>query len=612
MVRIWLAATLILASIITGPAASAQTVISNSTSHPQLATGDLRGYSYTSGATSSWDSDSDWAQGSYVGTSTAAGSGAVTLTGAASNWWNSAWRNRRCFSVTNPASYALAAHPVLLQYNSSTDLSGGLLASGAADLRATTGGPSPTTLPFDLVGPWPSPSSGVWVKVPALAAGASTSVCLYFTNPAASALPANPSARYDPLYRVRGGSSTTIADPAGNWLTDAPAPTGVSVNTGNGFASGLVLPLDASVPAGTPAALFDSERWDDTPNPELRYRFTVATGRPVRVRLLVAEIYFTASGLRVFNVNVEGGPQEITNLDAFAVCQARGLPGRCGLAYDYAFPSSTDGFIDVDFIHVIQNPKVAAIEILDETVLGFTGGALESMAATNGTWTSPVMDTGAAGVYGLTSATATVPAGTTWSYRIATASAVAGPWTYLGPDGTFGTSYSGAPQPLGYAADGQRYFRVQATFTGTGVSPTMSQLQVGHSLSLLPRSSGSRALVTASAGTGLKWAVRLRSSEATVWASTAQLLVDATSLWGSASLTGSFDSPAVSCCGSTQFSVAAGVLSSSASNVPVFGGGGLSIALTRSNTAAATADLTARFALANTARVELPVRIVLP
>ncbi|MGL5829649.1 MAG: malectin domain-containing carbohydrate-binding protein, partial [Angustibacter sp.] len=311
----------------------------------------------------------------------------------------------------------------------------------------TTGGSAPTQLPFDLVGPWPSANAQVWVKVPALAAGASTTACLYFANPGAAALPANPSARYDPLYRVRGGATTTIADPAKNWVPDVPSPAGLTVNTGNAYTNAQPIVLDASVPLGTPAALFTTERWDDTGNPELRYRFTVAAGRPVRVRLLESEIYFTSVGQRIFSVNIEGGTQEITKLDPYATCLARGLIGSCGLAFDYAYPSSVDGFIDIDFIHVTQNPKVAAIEILDETVLAATGGALESLSAV-GTWTSAVVDTGGPGVYGLTSANLTLAAGTSLTYQVATSASASGPWQYVGPDGTAATSYSGPAQPL--------------------------------------------------------------------------------------------------------------------------------------------------------------------
>jgi hypothetical protein len=621
MLRTALVGTALTAVVVGGAApAQARPVLTNSTSHQQLSTGDLRAYDYQAGASTTWDTDAQWATGAYVSTANVPSSGAVTL--AAANtatdaWWNNAWRSRRCFTVTNPAGYAVAAHPVQITFASTADIAGGALAAGAADLRVTTGGAAPATLPFDPVGPWPSATSAVWVKVPALAAGASTTACLYYNNPAATAQPANPSARYDPLYRVRT-ASPAIADPGGNWVPDNPAPAGMSVNTGNFFGTTLVLPLDPSVPSGTPAALFATERWDPNTTPELRYRFTVAAGRPFRVRLLEAEIYFNATGQRVFNVNVEGGPQELTNLDVAAECLARGQPVRCGLAYDYPFATSGDGFVDIDFIHVVENPKVAAIEILDETQLTTAGGAREDLLATSGTWTSPVIDTGGAGVFGLTSASLTTPAGTTVTYQLATSASPSGPWAYVGPDGTAATSYDGAPQPVEYSADGKRYVRARATLTGPGTAtPVLGQLTIGHSLPVLARSSGGRAVATTTAGAGVRWAVRIKTTEPTMLGAGARLLVDATSSWGGATLTGAFDGPPLTCCGPIQFAVTAGALTSNAAPavlIPASGSaqGSLSVVISRGNAGVATADLTLRAGLAASTSVELPLRLVLP
>jgi hypothetical protein len=606
--------------------AQARPVIWNSTSHRQGATGDLRAYDYGFGSTTTWDTDAQWATGTYLATATVPASGAVTLAASGdvpavttpNAWWNASWRTRRCYTVTNPAGYAVAAHPVSIAFDSTTDISNGWLAAGAADLRATTGGAAPAPVPFDLAGPWPSATSTVWVKVPALAAGASTTACLYYNNPAATAPSANPSARYDPLYRIRT-AAPAIADPAGSWVPDNPAPAGVTVNTGNPFTTTLTLPLDASVPNGTPVGLFSTERYDAAAAPEMRYRFTLAAGRPFRVRLLESEIYFNSAGQRIFNVNIEGGAQELTNLDVAAVCLARGRPAQCGLAFDYPFATSTDGFIDIDFIHVTENPKVAAVEILDETTLNTSGGVREGLTALNGTWTSPVIDTGAGGVFGLTSANLTTPSGTSITYQLATSTSPSGPWNYLGPDGTLGTSYDGTVRPIEYSADGRRYFRVQATLTGPGTAtPTLNLLTVGHSLPLLARGSTGRATATAATGVGVRPnSIRVRTVEPSVLGAGTQLVVDPGSSWGTTSLSGAFDGPALTCCGPTQFVVTAGAVTSATPTsvtVPASGSaqGGLSVVLNRGTAAAATADLTVRVALSATVNTELPLRLVLP
>ncbi len=595
--------------------AQAKTSVTNFVYHPQQVTGDFRSYGYSSASNTTWDADADWASGTYASTKTVPASGAVTLVGTngVDVWWNSAWQARRCFVVTNPASYALAAHPVALSYDSTVDLANGALAAGATDLRATTGGGSPTALPFDVAGPWPAANSVVWVKVPPLAAGGASTVCLYFKNPTAVALAANPSARVDPLYRVRSAAST-ITDPAGNWVPDAPSPAGVTVNTGNLLSTSLVLPLDSSVPVGTPSALFSSERWDAAGGPELRYRFAVPAGRPVRVRILESEIYFAAAGQRIFTMNLEGGPAELTNFDPAATCIARGRPARCGLAFDYPVASSVNGFIDVDFVHQTENPKVAAIEVLDETVLGFTGGVRENYAAVvgTGTWTSAVVDTGAAGVYGLITPTQNTPTGTNITYQIASSASPSGPWAYLGPDGTAATNYAGIG-PIHYSADANRYFRVRATLTGSPTAtPSLTQLRIGHSLTLLSRVSGGRASVTLAAGTGLHWAIRMRSTEPTLTGASGTLVVDPSSTWGGASLSSAFATSGLLCCGPTQFSVSAGVLSASPTAVTVPPSAGLSIAVTRVNATAATADVTFRARLAGAALLELPLRMTAP
>jgi hypothetical protein len=616
----------VFAAVLVGTSpAVARPVISNSTSHPQLAIGDLRAYDYRSGASAGWDTDTQWGAGSYSGTLTVPSSGAVSLgvsgdvsaVTTTNAWWNTSWRTRRCFIVTNPASYAVAAHPVSIVFDSTSDTANGWLAAGAADLRVLTGGTSPTVRPFDVVGPWPSVSSAVWVKVPPLAAGATTTVCLYYNNPTATTVLPDPTARYDPLYRVRSGT-TTIADAAGNWVPDNPAPAGVNVNTGNLYSTGATIPLDASVPSGTSPALFGTERWDTGTAPEMRYRFTVAAGRPVRVRLLESEIYFATVGQRIFNVNVEGGPLELTNFDAAAVCIARGRPPQCGLAFDYPFATSGDGFIDVDFIHVTENPKVAAIEVLDETVLTAVAGTREGLPVTSGTWTSPVVDTGAGGVYGLTSAAVTLPAGSGITYQLATSTSASGPWTYLGPDGTPATSYDGTLRPIEYSADGRRYVRVRATLTGPGTAtPVLDQLTVSHSLPVLARNAGGRAIATTATGTGILWAVRIKTAELSVLGAAARLYPDSTSVWGTTSLGGAFDGPPLTCCSATQFVVTAGTVTSTTPTpvtIPASGSpqGGLSLVVNRVTSAAATADLTARISLASTTQVELPLRLVLP
>ena len=61
------------------------------------------------------------------------------------------------------------------------------------------------------------------------------------------------------------------------------------------------------MPAGTPAALFQTERWDQIAGSEMQWNFPVAPGS-YEVRLYFAETYANAQkvGGRVFDVLIEG------------------------------------------------------------------------------------------------------------------------------------------------------------------------------------------------------------------------------------------------------------------------------------------------------------------
>ncbi|MCP4249894.1 MAG: hypothetical protein GY778_22860, partial [bacterium] len=86
----------------------------------------------------------------------------------------------------------------------------------------------------------------------------------------------------------------------------------------------------------------------------------------------------------------------------------------------------------------------------------------------SGQWTSPIFDTGAAGIFGLLDWSALEPPSTALSYQVATAPTAVGPFTFVGPDGTTGSSYA-HPGPgsdiLHYGHDGNRYGRVRAVLS---------------------------------------------------------------------------------------------------------------------------------------------------
>jgi N-acetylneuraminic acid mutarotase len=166
-----------------------------------------------------------------------------------------------------------------------------------------------------------------------------------------------------------------------SWEADTTASPSPYVNasaTGNQTFS-TAQPIDTthpSVPTGTPEAIFQTERWDPPGAEEMKWSFPVSPGR-YQVRLYFAEIYegTQSVGARVFNVSIEGS-QVLSNYDIFA-----DVGGYKGVVKSFLVTSNSA--LDVEFGHVVENPKVAAIEILPGTVPNELGANPESLGFGN-------------------------------------------------------------------------------------------------------------------------------------------------------------------------------------------------------------------------------------
>ncbi|KAF0191334.1 MAG: fibronectin type III domain-containing protein [Gammaproteobacteria bacterium] len=145
------------------------------------------------------------------------------------------------------------------------------------------------------------------------------------------------------IIRVNAGGSD-YTDTAGNlWKAD------YGYNTGSAFSV-------ADPVAGTgDDVLYQSERWDDPTGDELEYTFTVPNGHYlVNLRFMDQA---SRIGWRVFDVQIEGRIA-LDKLDIYAeVGQLAALTK--GMAVDV-----TDGQMNIRFLHVLQNPKIDAIEII--------------------------------------------------------------------------------------------------------------------------------------------------------------------------------------------------------------------------------------------------------
>ncbi len=164
------------------------------------------------------------------------------------------------------------------------------------------------------------------------------------------------------LYRINAGGPALPGTPV--WDADsaaAPSPRSNVATTGTNATATWTDPVDLtdpSVPAGTPQALFQSERNGPPGTPDLAYSFPVPAGTPVEVRLYVAEMYQPdfAAGARVFDVRVDGALAR-DDLDVFSEVGAR-------KALVVTLPAVSDGAVDVSFGTVAQDVSVKGLELL--------------------------------------------------------------------------------------------------------------------------------------------------------------------------------------------------------------------------------------------------------
>jgi N-acetylneuraminic acid mutarotase len=162
------------------------------------------------------------------------------------------------------------------------------------------------------------------------------------------------------VHRVNAGGPALSSTPS--WEGDtvaAPSPFVNAAATGNEvFSTAATIDTsDPSVPAGTPMAVFQDERFDRPTAPEMTWDFPVTPGR-YEVHLYFAETWSGAmsQGARQFDVEIEGA-KVLDDYDVFADVGA-----NKGVVK--SFTTTSDGTLDVDFLHAVQNPALKAIEVL--------------------------------------------------------------------------------------------------------------------------------------------------------------------------------------------------------------------------------------------------------
>jgi hypothetical protein len=166
------------------------------------------------------------------------------------------------------------------------------------------------------------------------------------------------------LYRVNsGGPAIPAADNGPDWAADTDFTSPYRNSGSNTAAFGTVANVAGTVPSSTPRAIFDDERWDPGDAPEMQWAFPVTTGKQIKVRLYLANRYSGTSqvGQRVFNVAIDGTPV-LTNYDIVADVGDQ-------VATMKEFTITSDGTVNIDFGHVVENPLIDGIEIVDPSVV---------------------------------------------------------------------------------------------------------------------------------------------------------------------------------------------------------------------------------------------------
>jgi N-acetylneuraminic acid mutarotase/chitodextrinase len=134
---------------------------------------------------------------------------------------------------------------------------------------------------------------------------------------------------------------------------------------GSPFISGVASPLNQ--------AIFQTE-WTGGQNTgaavgqtAFSYHIPLQNGTYL-VRLYFAELNKNGAGLRVFDVNIEGGEKELVNFDIFATAGY-----RTAISREYIF-DITDDTLNIDFIRQVDNAKVSAIEVIFQANTPFSAG----------------------------------------------------------------------------------------------------------------------------------------------------------------------------------------------------------------------------------------------
>ncbi|MBN2091175.1 FG-GAP repeat protein [candidate division KSB1 bacterium] len=163
--------------------------------------------------------------------------------------------------------------------------------------------------------------------------------------------------------RINSGGSAFTDHSGNSWVSDQAYTVG-----GFGYVGGQTYTTSDFISGTSAQGLYKSERWGMT-----AYQFDVPAGI-YEVTLHFAELYYTATGKRIFSVQIEN-QEYLTKLDLF-----REVGHDVAVAYTFSNIAATDGRLDITFQAFADAAKISGIEVrtlADEPRLAVTPTVLD-------------------------------------------------------------------------------------------------------------------------------------------------------------------------------------------------------------------------------------------
>jgi hypothetical protein len=246
------AAVTVFAVSIASPAL-ARAVMRNFVATTVQATANVTAYDYNAATNSVYTTTANFTTGALVNTTSATIADSLVLAAPsvpAPVWWNAAWTRRACANVnhTGAGATTVTEYAVRVPFDTATLIAATQLQADGRDLRAISAAGVP--IPMWIEGPINSTQTIVWVQIPTITGGASTSFCFYYGNPAV----ATPAVS-DQLAVFSYTTAKPVFYPVSTRYTSNPTTVAaVGYAAGSATSGATTLTLATGVPQSFPAA----------------------------------------------------------------------------------------------------------------------------------------------------------------------------------------------------------------------------------------------------------------------------------------------------------------------------------------------------------------------